>query len=114
MSLIGIGLRFAAASAGANVAGQLVNKSMAPNHQQPVWHYENGGTYLVLMQNRRTGHTETYELHAIENGHDRTVGWYPTYPESMARCQEWISYLANGGTLLSWCQIYALNGAAHG
>jgi hypothetical protein len=36
MSLFGIAARWAAASAGASVAGQLVNKSMAPNHQVPV------------------------------------------------------------------------------
>jgi len=112
MSLFGTAARFAAASAGASVAGQLVNKSMAPNHQVPVWQHAKGDTFLVLIQNRRAGHPETYELHAIENGHDRTVGFYGTsYPAAMGGCQQWHAYLEHGGTLLAWLQLQVEGGA---
>ncbi len=111
MSLFGVAARFAAASAGASVAGQLVNKSMAPNHQVPVWQHAKGDTFLVLIQNRRAGHPESYELHAIENGHDRVVGFYGTsYPAAMGGCQQWHTYLEHGGTLLAWLQLQVSGG----
>jgi hypothetical protein len=104
MSLFGIAARFAAASAGANVAGQLVNKSMAPNHQVPVWQHAKGDTFLVLIQNRRAGHPESYELHAIENGHDRVVGFYGTsYPAAMAGCQQWHGCLSTAARCWPGC-----------
>jgi hypothetical protein len=102
--LFNTALRFGAASAGANVANQVVARGMAPTKSAPAWTNTVGETVVTLMRHTKYGRADWYVLHVIENGSSRAVGSYPSYPEALAGIQTWVVYLEGGGTLLNWLQ----------